>query len=412
MAQARTYLSMGFDVVVVVVPHDSSHLVDKRDFWSLVSSDFRFDQRQPVFLNRSTQRARPFVSRSYWTWLAHGRDSVIAIEARIASGSTFDPEFTALVDRNGVDVIHVNHCINMGVAHRIAVHSSHRRAATPTILLDTHDIQAERYQVCEIENPFTRRRDSVLGLARDELTLSRGATALLHLTKHELEHFRRILPTKPHFLLLPTTRNEPSSINRSRDDAIIDFLYVGNGHRANIRSIEWFFERVAPRLDMKCIRVCIAGGIADHFRIYNSGLFAAHRDVWLSERDTVEDLYAASRFVIVPTTGGSGISIKLVEALAMGKFVITSPQAVTAFDGIEGLDQAVTVAESAEDFANAMMAMASRESTVNEDGRTLYLRHLSNARYVTALSEIVTCVAAGAAGLDRAGMKLETRTRL
>jgi glycosyltransferase involved in cell wall biosynthesis len=393
MAQARTYLFMGFDVVVVAVPHDSSHLADKHHFWSRVSSDFRFDQRQPVFLNRSTRRARPFVSGSYWSWLAHGRDSVIAIEARMASGSTFDPEFTALVDRNGVDVIHVNYCLNMPVARRIAVRSSRHLTATSTIILDTHDVQAERYQACEIKNPFTGRRDSALTLARDELTLSRDATALLHPTKHELEHFRRILPTKAHFLLRPTTRNEPSSIDRYRDDAICDFIYVGNGHRANVRSIEWFFEHVAPRLDMQRIRVRIAGGIADHFRIHNPGFFAAYPNAWLSEQDTVTDLYAASRFVMVPMTCGSGISIKLVEALAMGKFVITSPRAVAALDGIEGVDRAVTVAETAEDFANAMKAMASRESTVNEDGRTLYRSHLSNARYVTALSKIVTNVA-------------------
>lgn len=176
---------------------------------------------------------------------------------------------------------------------------------------------------------------------------------------------------------------------------MIDFIYVGNGHRANVRSIEWFFEHVGPRLDMKRIRVRIAGGIADHFRTHNPSLIAAHRDAWLSEQDTVGDLYAASRFVMVPMTCGSGISIKLVEALAMGKFVITSPRAVAALDGIEGLDQAVTVAETAEDFANAMKAMASRESTINEYGRTLYRRHLSNARYVTTLSKIVTNVALG-----------------
>jgi hypothetical protein len=185
MAQVRAYLAMGYDVVVVAVPQDSTHLADAHDFWSQVASDFQFDPRQPVFLNRCTRPMRPFVSGVYWSWLARKRDSVIAIEARFASGSAFEPGFTALVDERGVDVIHVNHCVNMGLAHRIADRSRRRLAAAPTILLDTHDVQAERYQSSEIVNPFTGRRDATASLERDELALSRGATALLHLTTRD-----------------------------------------------------------------------------------------------------------------------------------------------------------------------------------------------------------------------------------
>ena len=98
-AQALAYLAMGLDAVVVVVPQDPTHLADKHDFWARVAADFRFDERQPVFLNRSNPRP---ARAGYRSWLAHGRDSAIAIEARIASASSFDPEFVALVARRGV----------------------------------------------------------------------------------------------------------------------------------------------------------------------------------------------------------------------------------------------------------------------------------------------------------------------
>jgi hypothetical protein len=93
---------------------------------------------------------------------------------------------------------------------------------------------------------------------------------------------------------------------------------------------------------------------------------------------------------MVPTTAGSGTSIKLIEALAMGKFIVASPSAVASFGDIEGIDEAVTVAHSADEFANAMTAMAAGKDTLNEVGRAFYVRNFSNARYVAALCEIVS----------------------
>jgi polysaccharide biosynthesis protein PslH len=402
-AQAGAYRAMGFDVVVVALPQDASHTVDKQDFWRRVAADFRFEPDQPVFLNRSIHRARRFVRAGYGSWLAHGCDSVIAVESRIASGSAFDPAFLALVDRRGVAVIHVNHCVNIGAARRIARLARAAAATAPIVLLDTQDVQVERYQACEIVNPFTGRPDDASRLAGDELALSRRATALLHLTTHELAHFRRLLPGRPHFLLRPTTRNEPSSAAALRGEPTIDFLFVGNGHRANVRSIEWFLTEVVPRLDRGRIRVRIAGGIADHFRVEDPGLHAAYPDVWIGERETIDDLYAAARFVVAPMTGGSGISIKLVEALAMGKFVVTTSRAVAAFDGIAGLGDAVAIADSPEAFAAAMTAMAARADTDNAAGRALYLRHLSNTCYTETLSGIVAGLRPGAAARSSGG---------
>lgn len=398
-AQARAYLAMDCDVAVVAVPQDRTHTAERHELWRALRADFRFDPRQSLFLNLSRERARPFGSRAYWSWLGRGRDSALAIEAAIASGSTFDSGFARLLDRRPVDVVHVNHCVNMGQASRIAAHSSRRHGRTPLVLLDTHDVQAERYTGCEIVNPFTGRLDAPERLARDELALCAGATALIHLSRREFDHFRARLPRKPHFLLRPTTRNEPPAPVTPRAGAPIDFLYVGNAHHANVRSIEWFLDQVMPRIDPRRIRVRIAGGIADHFQHAHPAVYAAHRSLWLNELGNVRELYAASRFAFVPMTRGSGVSIKVVEALAMGKFVVTSPMAAAAFDGIAGMELALNVADSAEAFAGAMTAMAARSETVNEVGRMLYMRHFSNAQYAAALSQVAARVRDGMAAL-------------
>ena len=394
-AQTLSYLGMGFDVSVVAVPHDSTHTADKTGFWRLVAMDFKFDPRQSLFLNRSNQRAEPFSSRSYWSWLKAGCDSALAIESRIAVRSRLDPAFVQRVRTSGIDVLHVNHCVNMRLAQRIRALSAECRNKALPILLDTHDVQADRYEGCEIINPFLGRPDEPTSLARDELALSKGATALIHLTERDKSRFQELLPSKPHFLLRPTSRNEVSTINVSRHDAPIDFLYLGNGHRANVRSVEWFLLQVAPRLDLSRIQVRIAGAVADGFRDAAPCMLTAYPSLWMTERRTVMDLYDASRFVIVPMTRGSGVSIKVVEALAMGKFVIASPAAIAGLEAIEGLTEAVTVASSGEDFARAMTTLASQRNTLNYKGRVLYERHLSNAQYAKSLGAVVANVLVG-----------------
>ena len=393
-AQTLSYLNLGFDVSVVAVPHDSTHAVDKTGFWRLVSADFKFDPRQSLFLSRSNERARSFSSRSYWSWLKAGRDSALAIESRIAGRSGLDPAFVQRIHSSGIGVLHVNHCVNMRLAQRIRALSVERRNKAPPILLDTHDVQADRYESCEIINPFLGRPDEPTSLACDELALSRGATALIHLAKRDHQRFQGLLPSKPHFLLRPTSRHELSTINVSRPDAPIDFLYLGNGHRANVRSVEWFLLQVAPRLDLSRIQVRIAGAVADSFRDRAPCGLTTYPNLWMTERRTVTDLYDATRFVIVPMTRGSGVSIKLVEALAMGKFVIASPAAIAGLEAIEGLTEAVTIAGSGEDFAQAMTHMASQRHTLNHKGRVLYERYLSNSQYAKSLAAIVANVLA------------------
>jgi len=388
-AQTKSYLAMGFEVAVVAVSHHGYHGADSSDFWADVTRDFAFDSRQALFINRSHGRTRRFLSASYWTWRFHGRDSALAIEARLATGSDFDPEFMTLIDHRGVAVIHVNHCMNMGVARNIAARMRDSGRATPTIILDTHDIQADRYRDCAVVSPFNGRIDGQDRLARDEMAVSRQADALLHLTMRDMAHFREMLPEKRHFLLRPTTRNEMSPVSPPGGAKRVDFIYVAGGHEANVRSIRWFLEHVAPALDLENLSVRITGGINGYFRDLYPDLYAAHRDFWTHDWPDIRGVYMASRFVLAPTQGGTGISIKLVEALAMGKFVVTTSAALAGFEGIEGMHDAVSVADTPADFAAAMTDLASRDATVNEAGRAIYLRDFSNTTYMAALSEVV-----------------------
>ena len=87
--------------------------------------------------------------------------------------------------------------------------------------------------------------------------------------------------------------------------------------------------------------------------------------------------------------GGTGASIKLIEAFGMGKFAVATSEAVAGFAGIEDLSRAVIIADDAEAFAAAMTNLAGRGNAVNDAGRAIYERYFSNSVYETALAQVV-----------------------
>ncbi|WEK49189.1 MAG: glycosyltransferase [Candidatus Kaistia colombiensis] len=325
---------------------------------------------------------------AHWEWLWAGRDSILAIEERYAARSQFDPALLKRISSQGVALIHVNHAFNMGVAQKIAALARSAGFARPEIILETHDVQSHRYGRSRLANYFTKQADPPARILRDELRILGQADALIHISEDDVAHFRRALPDRRHFLLRPTTRNQPPSLpDKARSS--IDFLFIGNAHHGNIASIQWFLTSVMPRVSGRGFRIRIVGGVAGWFRQHSPSVYAAHRDIWMDEQPQVAEIYESARFVIVPTMLGTGASIKLIEALAMAKHVVATPTAMAGIASVPGIEDAVRVAGNAEEFAAAMLDLAGLPEEPNLAGLDVYASHFSNACYQQALLAIL-----------------------
>lgn len=388
-AQVRAYQKMHFDVVLLAVAHDGSSVSHRTGDYNALIDRFTFSPSQRLYFTRPADGLKRFLSRGYWRWIMTGRRSAMAIHADVATHSSIPAEFLRQLKTRPISVIHVNHCINMGLARRIKQSATGARTCPALIVLDTHDIQAERYLASGVDNPFTNQPDDGAALTRDEADLCSGADVLLHLTNRDHRHFCGMFPDGKNYIVRPTIKDEPKQVNFTVEAPIIDFLYIGNQHGANRKSIEWFLTEVMPLLETSGLRVAIAGAVAHAVRQTNPALYAAHGSKWLGEVPSVAALYAISRFVIAPTVSASGTSIKLIEALAMGKFIVTSGAVEPAFDGVEGIGQAIIVAHDASQFANSMLALAARKQSVNHKGHSVYQRHFSNSRYQSRLAEVL-----------------------
>ncbi|HEV2843850.1 MAG TPA: glycosyltransferase family 4 protein [Thermoanaerobaculia bacterium] len=112
-----------------------------------------------------------------------------------------------------------------------------------------------------------------------------------------------------------------------RDPPVV--LMVGNYHYAATRDgARFVLDRVVPRVLERHPRAV--------FRFVGPGLLAPGPGANVEIPGFVDDLpaeYRRAAVVIAPITSGGGIKIKVVEALAMGRFLVTTPKAMEGIGG-------------------------------------------------------------------------------
>jgi glycosyltransferase involved in cell wall biosynthesis len=166
----------------------------------------------------------------------------------------------------------------------------------------------------------------------------------------------------------------------------IDLLFVSSGHEPNCRGLLWFLETVyAPHLAQAGVTLFVAGSIAwarnwpDHPNIVFTGMI-----------DDVAPLYAAAKLVILPIHEGAGGAIKMIEAVAAGKPIVSTSFALRGAlqDGMD----ADFVCDTPLDFASAILALLEspeRRRRCRDLWRQTYEHANSLTRYDERLAVVI-----------------------
>lgn len=145
----------------------------------------------------------------------------------------------------------------------------------------------------------------------------------------------------PFFMTLPDKTGIPES---SKKEPLYDILFTGSDNPHNKAGLSWFFESVYPRLNPS-LRILVAGSATTFVGKYENV-------TCLPSYDTIEDIYSVSKIAICPLLGGTGMKIKIVEALSFAIPVITTSKGVTGFP--QKTDNGCVVTDNPEEFANAI----------------------------------------------------------
>jgi hypothetical protein len=118
--------------------------------------------------------------------------------------------------------------------------------------------------------------------------------------------------------------SHPEELKHKLEKEVYDVVYVASNNVHNVKSAKWFFEKVYPLLSMD-IKICVVGKINDNVP---AALENVHN---INYVDNLEDVYSICKIAICPMLSGTGVKIKVIEALSYGLPIVCNER------GVDGL---------------------------------------------------------------------------
>ena len=225
-------------------------------------------------------------------------------------------------------------------------------------LVDTHDMYSRR----DPEEPYYCSTE-------EERAYLLSADVVIAIQHNEADHFRSLVPERR--VVTVGIDYEVVPHNEVGEDYKNTVLVVGSNNPANLAGLKAFCEHAWP---LVCdgnprAELLVAGKIGGAL---SNNVPKVRVLGWV---DNLQALYRQSAVVINPTTTGTGLKIKTVEALCNGKPLVATPNAVEglAFEGVAPF----IVCDNWPEFAEAIVSL------LENDNRRLALQE-SALRYAQA----------------------------
>lgn len=232
----------------------------------------------------------------------------------------FRKDFEKIVKKSNYDFVIVSY-----VLYSDLIKNKNLFKKSKTIV-DTHDFLTVQFKNKQnhigknFQNELNQMKkfDEAWAISFDEYTL--------------FSHFLKSVKYVPFCLDVQNSNSEKSKV--------FDLIYVASDNLHNVASAKWFFENVYPLLDKK-ISILVVGKIGVHIQNQKN----------ITKILFVEDLsnhYLTSKISICPMLSGSGVKIKVIEALSFGLPTVTNTR------GVDGLpnkkDNGCLVSNNATEF--------------------------------------------------------------
>lgn len=235
---------------------------------------------------------------------------------------------------------------------------------------------------CAFQSHYSGNPAPLEVLFDEECARLKLANEIFCISNDEKLEYEKRLGKKLHFLphLMQENITQPTADVKKRK---WDAFFVGFNNPYNVEAMQWYLKEVAPRLP-KSFKTVIVGKVTTEL-----GRIPANVET-ISFAEDLEDIYKNGKICICPMLRGTGMKIKIVEAMAYGIPVVCTGK------GVDGLpDKARSgclVTDNPDDFARYLIKLVKDPAYYDRCRKQIqsyYREVFSREKYVSLMREIL-----------------------
>jgi polysaccharide biosynthesis protein PslH len=249
-----------------------------------------------------------------------------------------------------------------------------QRYSSALLSMRTHNIEHEIWQRIIFRKSMVIRLPGKLfvsGLEKYEISMLNRFDVIVPISKRDMKKFKKHGITKP-MCSVPFALDISDFKHTCSQKTQTNIIYIGAlDWMPNQEGLLWFIDYVWPDIhrENSGARFCVAGrNCPEHLKRKID-----RNDLNIFFEGEVEDAYKfmdMGAVMVVPLFAGSGMRIKIIEGMAMGKTIVTTSLGLEGIDAVNQQD--VLVADDAKGFADAALKVMNDKKLYEKIGNNAY----------------------------------------
>jgi len=370
LSLSRSFASLGHKVTILAV-NTSKHYTDPASVPAELSDNIRFIS-VPVNTDiKFTRLVRNFLFSS----LPYNAERFISIE--------FDNTLKELLKAEKFDIIQLEGLYLAPYLETIRTHS------TAKVVMRAHNIEHEIWERTVTQTKGLKKwyiRQLAGRIRRMELLFLNRYDAILPITARDGELLRKLGCRLPGHVV-------PMGVNAGElvpDHNLLEFpsvFHIGAlDWMPNQEGLTWFFENVWAKVLKRHPKLLfyLAGRNAPH----HFKALPYPNVVYAGEVDDAYHFIRSKAVMIVPVLSGSGMRIKIIEGMALGKAIVTTSTGTEGIATTHGTN--ILISDNPEEFAQNVCALIEDRNyclKIGENARNFVAVHYDNFAITNSLAE-------------------------
>ncbi len=253
------------------------------------------------------------------------------------------------------------------------------------LVLRSHNVEHEIWERIVQNSKFGFKKWYLNHLTKQlkifELTKIKEVDSLVAITQRDMDYFRRngfLGVGHVTAIGLETSHYTPDWASFDKKPSL---SFIGSlDWLPNLEGVEWFLKNVMPQL--KDIELHLAGrNMPDYLLEKEVANVLSHGEV-----ESSIDFINAHSLMIVPLFSGSGMRVKILEGLALGRVILTTSVGVEGIAAIDG--EHLFIVDTAKDFIekiNFCQNNPKKMQTIGKNAKHFVTEHFDNLNIAEAL---------------------------